>query len=301
MFNRKKGMSNKLWYILWELIAAAAIAFIILATLNTIITKNTFWKKYYSIDLALMADIENINQGDFVMNYNLKEDIDPTLKRYLLLPNNPLFVGLNNFSVDVYEEENGKMKNPTTYAFSKSKNIFVEESLTSSKFLVMSKKGNVLKLSDYDIDTSDICPSYETSGNIGGMKIYSYYNGNNIKSYSDTAQALLNRYGSKGNNASKVMLYYEANINTTIYYSDDVNTLKSQKLACIIKMKLQEKLNNDILLKKYDKSLDQYFGMYINNANEFWVIIKISDENLKEINNNDYAVLIEKSYIEFFT
>lgn len=301
----KRGSEDYLFYLLWQLLAAAMVLIIILIAVRGVVNNNTYWKTYYSRDLGLMADIANINQGDFEMNYALKSNMDNILTDLYFIDKQVFDILLKPGSIEVYDFPKEDSKYPTIFPFAKHKNINVINESTSSTFLVLKKIGNELSITDYAIETADVCPSYSTTKETRLTKFYSIYLDNKVKPHSDSIRAILgtSRYGMdpKAINESTIVIGYAANF--SIYYSDDPNSLRSQKLSCIIKMKFLESYNYTAELIKYDGSMDANpeFMKYIagKEPQEYWVMIMMSTNETK-INQNEFAGLIEKVVIEYY-
>lgn len=301
----KRGSEDKLLFIIWELLAFCVVLIIIIFAVRGVVNNSTYWKTYYSRDLGMMTDIANINQGDFVMNYALKESIDNFWADIYFIDKNLFEIVLTSKSVEVYDYPKEDSKYPTTFPFAKNKNINIINDSTSATFLILTKLGNELRISDYAVETADVCPSYSTTKDTKLTKFYSIYLDNKVKPHSESIKAILgtSRYGMdpKADNESTLIMGYAANF--SIYYSDDANSLQSQKLSCIIKMKFLESYNYTAELVKYDGSMDtnpefiKY--MAIKEPQEYWVMIMMSNNETK-INQNEFAGLIEKAIIDYY-
>lgn len=303
----KRGSEDKLFFTLWELMAFLMVLIIILITVRGVANNSTYWKTYYARDLGMMADIANINQGDFVINYALKESMDNFWTDIYFIDKKKFEIVLTPEAVDVYDYPKEYSKYPTTFPFAKHKNVNVINDSTTAEFLVMTKKGNELRISDYAIENADVCPSYATTKNTRLTKFHSIYLDNKVKPYSESVKVILgtSRYGNdpKAINESTIIFGYVGKGNFTIYYSDDASKLQSQKLSCIFKMQYLDRYKYTAELKKYDGSFDSNpeFSKYISNkeSQEYWIIIALSDNETK-INQNEFAGLVEKSIIEYY-
>ena len=303
----KRGSEDKLFFLIWELMAFLMVLIIILITVRGVANNSTYWKTYYARDLGMMADIENINQGEFVMNYALKESMDNFWTDVYLLDKNQFEIILDPGAVKIYDYPKEDSKYPTTFPFAKHKNIDVINESTSSDFLVLSKIGSELKISDYVIETADVCPSFSTTKDTKLTKFFSIYIDNAVRVQSESLKALIgpSRYGMDPNavNESTIIIGYAGKENFTIYYSDDSNTLQSQKLSCMIKMNYLDAYNYTAELKKYDGSMasNQAFSAYIANKGpqEYWVILMLSDNETKA-NQNEFAGLVEQAIIDYY-
>lgn len=301
----KRGSEDYSFYLFWQLLAAGMVLIIILFAVRGVANNNTYWKTYYSRDLGLMADIANINQGDFVMNYALEDSMDNLLTKIYFIDGKMFDISLTQKSVEVYDYPKEDSKYPTTFPFAKHKNINVINDSTSERFLVLTKQGDELRISSYVIESAEVCPSYSTSKDTRLTKFYSIYLDNKVKSHSESIKAILgtSRYGMdpKALNESTIIMGYAANF--TIYYSDGANSLQSQKLSCIIKMKFLESYNYTAELVKYDGSMDvnPELMRYLagKESREYWVMIMMSNNETK-INQNQFAGIIEKAIIEYY-
>ncbi|MGV8150592.1 MAG: hypothetical protein ACP5NV_02585 [Candidatus Woesearchaeota archaeon] len=285
------------------------VLIIILIAVRVVVNNNTYWKTYYATDLALMADIENINNGDFVMNYALKEAPNNFWTKAYFINDRMFEIVLKPISVEVYDYPKEDSKYPTIFPYAKHKNVNVVNDTSSSNFFILSKIGTDLRISDYIIEEAEVCPSYATTKDT----TFTIFNSINLDgktlAYSDSIKAVLSRYGkgAHSTNESSIIIGYSSNF--TIYYSDDINTLQSQKLACILKMKYSEKYvgenntNGTPEIRKYDGSLDAnpHFLSYVQNRqnSEYWIIVMLSDTELK-IKQNDFAIIVEDAIIEYY-
>jgi hypothetical protein len=129
--------------------------------------------------------------------------------------------------------------------------------------------------------------------------------------YSDSIRTILknNNIGRQLSNGLNIIIDYAANAKTTIYYSDDKNTLQSKKFACAFAKDYASNpkslASSDV--KAYDGSLDNNaaFTGYISSAkgdDEFYVIIVLSDSDLasKNMDRNDFAIIIKNVVGEYY-
>ncbi|GIU69252.1 MAG: hypothetical protein KatS3mg002_0488 [Candidatus Woesearchaeota archaeon] len=300
----KRGSEDTLFFIIWELLAFAMVLIIIIVTVRGVVNNTTYWKNYYSRDLAMIADIANINQGDFVINYEIKNFSENSLTKIYLLSDNILEIALTPKAIEVYDYPKEKSKNPTIFPFAKHKNIKVIEETTTDKFLTLSKIGNELKLSNYFIESAKVCPSYSTSKDMTLTKFNVVIINNNVNNHAQSVKNILSRYGSSTNAKNELAMLFNYNKdNFIIYYSDDSNTLKSQKLACMLKEWYEKETNSTPEIKRYDGFLDydSVFSKYISSKEpeEYFVIVQLSENEIK-INQNDFAISTEKAILEYY-
>jgi hypothetical protein len=304
MFKGKRGLEYTTYYSIWQIIALFAVILVIIVSIRGFANNTSYWKKYYSSDLGLMADIENINQGDFVINYALKEETEiPLITKDLRFE---IFLEKDNIAVS--DSEKSRVK--TTYPFSKNKEITVLENSVVSDFLVLSKIKSELMIGTYQPKVQgtaqDVCPSIDTAKSMDSAIMNATSLSTELNGQKASIDNILKQYGRNPSALPEltIITYYNPKNNFTIYYSNDLYELKSQKLSCILgKGYLDKYPDRTYYLSKYDGFLDQntMFKDYLSkkSSDEFWIIISESDVE-RNTNANDFAGLIDTSLIEFF-
>ena len=157
MFNKnKRGMEDKLYFVIWELIAIGMVTVILVLAVRGIAQNSSYWKKYYSTDLGLMADIANINQGDFVVNYQLKKSADlPSAK--------PPEIVLTPTRVEVYDAPKEESKVPYTWPYARSRSVESVNSSTIAELIVMSKIDTIFRIDTSAPTDAMTCPAFDTA------------------------------------------------------------------------------------------------------------------------------------------
>lgn len=299
----KRGSEDKLFFLLWELLAFAMALIIIIVTVRGVVNNNTYWKNYYARDIAMIIDIEHINQGDFIINYKLKDFSENVLTKMYFIDDKIFEVTLSENSVLVYDYPKEENKYPAVFPFGKNKNIKITNESTSEKFITINKIGDKISLNDYSIETAEVCPSFSTTKEPNMIRLNSVYTNNKMKNYADNLNALLksSRFGSNPNSLNESTIFLDFQSNFTVYYSED--SFKSQKFACIFKMKFLEKYQYAPELKKYNGFLDNNadFINFLSNKrfDEYWIVVALSDEEIK-INPNEITILFDKTITEFY-
>jgi len=147
---RKRGQEDKLYFLIWEGIALALVFIVILVALRGIVTNSSYWKRYYSTDIGFMGDLANVNQGDFTINYNLQEQGENFWTKVYLIPNKMFEFVILKDSIEAYDNPKEQIQSPRTYPYAKHKDVTVEEGDIVSNFLVISKKGSIFSVNDYE-------------------------------------------------------------------------------------------------------------------------------------------------------
>ena len=306
----KRGMEDKIWFLIFELIAFAMVTIVIMFAVKGLVDNSTYWKKYYSVDLGLMADLENINQGDFVMNYVLKPKNYAYGTTVFFLKDRKYDFVLQNDRIDVYDSPKDESKYPTTYPFAPSKNVKVQTNTVTADFLVLAKQKSVLTLDKYLVDNAAVCPSYDTAKDIKTLKFDSISadsTATQSTQFAASIKAILSGYNPKSmTTEATILVSYKKDSPMTIYYSDDMNTLKSQKLACLVGMDYSDKYpDNTYELKVYDGSLDKnvaftnYISTLPNNPDQFWIILQLSDKEIA-ITQNTFAQVVKDALVKYY-
>jgi len=304
----KRGNEDVLTFWIWELLVVGMIFIVILLAIRSIVTSNGYWKKYYSMDMALIADLENTNQGDFTVNYQLKGQAQSFLMKVMAPPR--LFeIALKYDSIEVSDADKQENQYPTIFPYSKHKTINVNANSLISDFLVLSKTGSALSLEDYHVGTLSKCASLQPFDSHKDMTTLGY----DIVSINDETN---NMAASVDNilknrpplldpaNDLAIILSYEPNSYFTIFYSTPDNEPRSHKLGCLIGTHYARSFpDNSYDVLPYDGSLSSsmIFNNYKNgkSADQFFIILKLSDKEIS-MDQNDFAMLIQDAVREYY-
>ena len=315
----KKGDETKLWFTIWELIAIAAVIVVILVAIRGLANNSGYWKKYYSADMALMSDLENTNQGDFVVNYQLKDQNQGFLSTIYFLEDRMFEVVLKPDRFIVYDSNvpNKDYRYGIQFPFAKAKDVLVAERSLISKFIVLSKIGSELNIADYNTPNTVQCPSFNSRKDVNTLIFQSISLDQAANSYSKSLQATLDSLNTNNqlqknqdsqNNEASVLLAPSDKSDEDLkifYYSKDVNSIKSQKLACIISKRYKSDpiFEANMNMIKYDSSLDSntLFQQFYTkkNVNEYFVIISIPQKYLSQ-KDIEFSQLVKKSFEEYY-
>lgn len=299
-------MEDKIWFLMFEIIAFAMVTVIIIFAVKGLVNNSSYWKKYYAADLALMADLESVNQGDFAMNYVLKpHNYNKYITMFALKDRKYDFV-LKNDRVEVYDSPKEDSKYPSSYSFAPSRSITVQTTtITSADFLVLAKQKSVLSLDRYLITADSTCPSENTAKDINTLKFDVIGIDAQSKPFAASLKAVLSAYGrdSKTNELT-IILSYEKDTPMTIYYADDMTKLRGRKLACIIgNMYSDQYPSNDFEIKSYDSSLDANaeFEAYkkSKNPDEYWIMMQLSEKEVA-ITPNLFPEFVRDALAKFY-
>jgi hypothetical protein len=276
------------------------------------IAQNTsYWKKYHSADLALMTDLIIANQGDFSINYNMKELQKSFVTRTLRIDPLIFQTVLGDNAVFVYDESMDKDRFPQSYTFAADSDIKIIKTNLTSDYLVVYKEGDTVGIKDNSIAEAISCSSENTKGNLDEkrfevMKISntaetsSNPNGEDVaQTYSDYTGILLKTVGRGSNDEGLIVLSNSLSQPTTIYYT--LHEIKSEKLSCLLRKQL---LNNfpdmNIQLRPYDSSdktleVEPFFSQ--RSKYMYWIAVRINTKELtKEAFGNNLKSAIEEYY-----
>ena len=317
----KKGDEEALWFKLLELIAAAMVVIIILVAISRIVNNSTYWQKYYSTDVALIYDLENTNQGDFIVNYQLKDLNYSFLSKTYILEDKTFMTQLSKNSVISYDGTDPKINYGFQYPFAKARDVAVAEHSIVSDFLTLSKIGSEQTMDSYYHRDSIQCPSFSSTKDIGNLKFTSISIDDASSSYSKSLGSVLNTLTVNQNsaNGATVETTTETKIEATImlvsssesqvqayYYTSDSNSLKSEKLACIFSRDYSAmpiyNYNSSRLLE-YDGTFDDNAKLqeYLTNKDsaEYFIIISIPQKYLSG-KDLEFSQLVKKSIQEYY-
>jgi len=289
----RKGSEILIMGHLWELIATAGVIIIMLVAIAGIANNSNYWKKYYAVDLALMGDLANANQGDFSINYALKEQQDNILSRNHIIKSKMFELVIAQDSIESHDAPKERKTRYSVFPYSKSKNIYVSDDSIISDFLVLSKSGDLFAISGHD-SIQEGCPSFDNSRDIAVTSFSSMSLNTETAGFPVpteyaikpiTANSVSNLGAAQSQNTAinavqtanniQIKIIYAKGDQLTIFYD---GSARGEKLACLIARKyIQSNSQITPALKEYDGSLDgiQAFSDFkqgiTGNNNAFWI------------------------------
>jgi hypothetical protein len=308
----KRGQEDKLYFLIWELIALAMVAIVILVSVRSVATGSGYFKRYYSTDLALMADLANTNRGDFTINYALKEQNKNAWTKMYLVDGKRFEISLDNDSVMVYDYPKENIVTPSTYPYAKNKGVYALGSDVISDFVILQKMGPQLSIEQTGVGSLDECSSMQpldTHMDESNLDFNSFSLDDQTKPYADSINTMIKNFDTtrKKSPASTIIVGHSSKF--IIYYSDDSRSLMSKKLACVLSRQYSgyPGATATANVMAYDKSLDSNIGFskYINapkGENEVWIAIMVSDDvmNTKNIDKARFGAIIKKAIDEYY-
>lgn len=286
-------------YVIWEIIVVVMVVIVLTMSVKGIANNTTYWKKYHSADIALMSDLVIGSQGDFVINYNMKDlqknwvtnalRIDPLIFQIFFQKN----------AVFVYDTSIDKDRFPQSYTFAEDNAIKIFETNTTSDYVVLYKTGDTVSLESEQVSEALACPSEDTSGNLSEKKFDVITISDGTKKYSDYASILLKNIG---NGATSELLITLANTTTeptTIYY-DLKSQIKGQKMSCLIRKHLLTKFPDmNVQVEPYYDNNPLEVAPFTTNRDSYvyWILIKV---NTAELSKEDLSNNLKEAIVEYY-
>ncbi|MGV8087296.1 MAG: hypothetical protein ACP5N1_06720 [Candidatus Woesearchaeota archaeon] len=274
-------MDDKLAFIMWEAIVILMVVIALTISVKGIANNTTYWKKYHSADLALMTDLILINQGDFEVNYDMKELKKNVVTKMLNIDNLVFQTVLTKDAYFLYDESKDKDRFPQSYIFAKTDSrLTINPFETTSSYIVLNKKGDSFSINT-NINSQDMpCPALVTASDLSTQEINAIPTSSSIKDYSDYIDAVLTTTGT-GTNPELLIILSESSGNKNRIYSDISQTSRSNKLSCLIKRQLiTTNPSLDLQELLYDYSLDNYINndpiKTEKNKYIYWIIIELN-------------------------
>jgi hypothetical protein len=281
----KRGMEDKLTFTLWEVVVIFMVAIALIIAVRGIANDTTYWKKYHSTDLALMTDLVIANQGDFVINYDIK-DLESSWATKLLRIDKLVFqIFLKDDSYFIYDTSIDKDRFPQSYIFAQDKEISTTN--ITSDYIVLYKEGNTIGLKSDYLSPVVSCPSADTKGDLSKKHFDVIPLSDAAKIYSTPINELLKTVGTGQDKELLISIIDNATEPTTIYY-DSLSQVKSEKMSCLIMKHLKESSPDvNVKVKPYDKSfeIEPFVSQRTNYM--YWVLIEVNT------NSTDYKSLTE--------
>jgi len=295
----KKGMDDKLMFTIWEVIVIFMVVIALTIAVKGIANNTTYWKRYHSSDLALITDLMLTNQGDYAVNYDMKDLRQNFMTRTLRIDKLVFQIFLKNDSYFVYTDSVDKDRFPQSYIFARNIDMRVINANTTQDYITLYKTGDTISM-EQGISTPEIsCPSTPTKGNLNERKFTAISMTNSLDSYSNYITTLLSVVG-KGlddNQKDLIIVLSGSSDSTTLYY-DTSQEQKSEKMTCLVKRYLLEKYPEmPIKEKPYDASLETEPFISQRNEYNYWIVIKVKGT---EVGTAELGDSIKKAIEEYY-
>ncbi len=295
----KRGMDDKLAFIMWEIMVIFMVVIALTISVKGIANNSTYWKKYHAADLALMTDLILTNQGDFEINYNMKELKSTPVSKILGIDNLVFQTTLTNDAYFLYDTSKEDDRFPQSYVFAKTSKIKIIPSETTSSNIVLTKTGDSFSMTQGEIQIETSCPSLDTLQSLANKNIMVISTSDNLKDTSKYITETL-KTAAKGQEPELLIVLSNSNSDKNrIYYNiDNGQVEKSNKLSCLIKKQLV--IQNELIEIQeipYDNSLNiEPFTSQKDKYNN-WIILEI---NKDIINQNILTNSLRNTIIEYY-
>jgi hypothetical protein len=283
----KRGMDDKLMFIMWEFIVIVMVFVVLTMSVRGIANDTTYWKKYHSADLALMTDLIMANQGDVTINYDMKTLRQSFVAKAMLIDPLKFQIFMKEDSFFIYDQSIDKDRFPQSFIFAKDKDIKVQPSNTTDYVILYKKEGNV-GMTTNSLSESISCPAQDTTGNLSQKSFGVLALSDGIKAYSDYINSKLLTIGKGSNNEVLFALATSSTAVTTIYYDGTLNQVSNKKMACLIQRRLLQKFPDmDITIKPYDNSFEIEPFVSQKDKYMYWILININTTMITNMNISD--------------
>ncbi len=274
-------------------------------SVRALANNTTYWKKYHSADLALITDLLLTNQGEFDINYNLKEMHPNLATKTLRIEPLTFQIFLRDDAYFVYDKSSEEDRFPQSYIYGRDiKRTKVVPSNSTNEYIILHKQGKTLSMSESYTLPITSCPTEITKEdtsqkNFEAISISSL--SDKSKEYAVNINSALRIYNGP-EQEMKIFLIEDSNKPTTIFY--DANRItQSKKMSCLIKKaSLQNNPDLNIIDVIYDDSLNTNTILTNeitnqNNPYNYWIIIQV---NSKDITNKDLTNSILAAIVEYY-
>ena len=302
----RRGMEDKIMFLIWEVIAIAMVSLVLIMAVKGVANNTTYWKKYHSADLAMTTDLALTNQGDFRINYNLKELHSKVLTNIIGI-NKPAFqIFLKDGSYQLYSISTGEDRFPQSFIFASNHDVKVVESNANKDYIILQKSQDTFSMDAGKVVIS--CPISDTSVSLESAKFYALSLDTAMSSYSNYVNTVLDVYGKTDEKKEfliGIMTDKNSGGQSTIYYNPD-DTTGSSKMACLLRKYISEKYPD---MKIEDKVYDDSFILgpqFEDSSKEYshWIIIKIGKESdasdTLAITDKDMGECMENAVKEYY-
>ena len=297
----RKGMDDKIMFLMWEMLAIAMVALILIMAVRGIANNTTYWKKYHSTDLSLMTDLMVTNQGDFKVNYNLKEMHSNWVTNMLFIDKLSFQIFLKDDSYQVYDKSSDNDRFPQSFIFANTPQVHIVNSNVTRSYITILKDKDSLSMGADDLVISCQQGDQDNKKDSETAKFRTISMSNAVDTYESYINTVLSPYGRKGTDGqdNELLIVLTQNYDNTIIYSNPDDPLKSGRIACLIKKNLFEKYPEKTFDEiAYDKSLDETEPFKTEKSNyKYWVIVSIKKD---DVSKEDLGAVIDSSIKEYY-
>jgi hypothetical protein len=301
----KRGLEDKLSFTIWEIMVILMVIIALTLSVRALANNTTYWKKYHSADLALITDLILTNQGEFDINYNLKEMHPNLATKALRIEPLTFEIVLRDDAYFVYDKSSEDDRFPQSYIFGRdTKRTKVVPSNSTNEYIILHKQGKTLSMSESYTLPVESCPTDITKADTSQkhFEVTSISDSSTIsKEYASQINSVLRRYA--GTEQEMQIFLIEDSIKpTTIYYNTGQIT-ESGKMSCLIrKAILKNNPDLNIIEIPYDDSLNAnaILTNEITSPNKkyiYWVIIQV---NSKDVTKDDLGKNIISAIDEYY-
>jgi hypothetical protein len=284
----KRGMEDKLTFVMWEMIVILMVVIALTVSVRGIANNTTYWKKYHSADLALMTDLMFINQGDFAVNYDLKELHKNFATKTLRIKPLIFQIFLKDNSYFIYDTSIDEDRFPQSYIFAGSEGIKVVNSNMTSDYIVVYKTGSDIGMKSNEIIGQVSCSAIDTIADVSTKHFTAIGLSDSSITYGKYITESLVAVGTGSDDELLIAITTNSAGEMKTYY-DAVSSGqgKSEKMACLVRKQISQKYPDiDVTQKPYDNSLDT--DPFINERGKYmyWIVIDVSESvSTKELND----------------
>ncbi|HYD03028.1 MAG TPA: hypothetical protein VEC16_01900 [Alphaproteobacteria bacterium] len=293
-------MEDKLLFTMWEIVVVLMVIIALTVAVRGIANNTVYWKKYHSTDLALMTDLLMINQGDFVLNYELKDIERNIVTDGLMIDPLRLNIVLRDNAYFIYDGTPQQDRFPQNYIFATDSDIKIINSEIASDYVVLYKEGNSFSLRNDYIAKTISCPSIDTKGNIAEMHFEVMAIEDSLIGRARYATELLKTPGTTNDLLIAISEASEVQSKNIIYY-DTSNKAISEKMGCIIMRKMLES-NPDlkIEIRPFDSSIISENEDLFESKKSGYRYFVVMDFNSGLFTDQEFSKHLEEAIKEFY-
>jgi hypothetical protein len=294
----KRGMEDKLSFVMWEMIVILIVVIALTVAVRGIANNTNYWKKYHSADLALMTDLMFVHQGDFVIYYDMKDLRKNFVTNTLRIEPLVFQTFLKDNSYFIYDTSIDKDRFPKSYIFAGSEGIRVINSNMTSDYIVLYKSGTEIGMKSNEIRRQISCSSINTVADLKDKRFKAVGLDDTSKKHADYITESLKTLGTGQDD--ELLIGLNLNKEGLLETYNDAQSSgqgKSDKMACLVLKQLSDKYpDNDVKQIPYDDSMNTPEFTNIRNNYMYWIVINVNNS----MTSKELSDVIRGAIIEYY-
>lgn len=274
----KRGMEDKLTFVMWELIVILMVVIVLTVSVNGLANNTNYWKRYHSTDLALMTDLMYAHQGDFIINYDMKDIRKNFVTKTMQIKPLVFQTLLKENAYFVYDTSVDEDRFPKSYIFGSSTSIDVRPANMTSDYIVIYRAGGEITMKSNEVSKQVTCSAIDTSADVTTKRFGALGLSDQSKGYGTYITGSLKTTGTGLEDELLIAININDQGRMVAYFDTSSESQgQSEKMACLVRKYLSLKYpDTEIAERPLDSSLETDEFKVEREKYFQWVVIDVN-------------------------